>query len=59
MKNIEENKKENNLDNYQIIKDFHAVDFMRKIRNKISKEIQDKSLNELNNYFNAKSKPVN
>jgi hypothetical protein len=39
------------MKNETIIKDFHAVDYMREIRDKISAEIADMSKDEILRYF--------
>jgi len=36
-------------------KEFDAVKFMRKVRNKISKEIADSSNEQIKEYFNTKN----
>mgnify|MGYP000610341336 CR=1 FL=1 len=40
------------------IKDFKAVDFMRRIRNKISKEIADMTFEEIKEYFENRRKKL-
>ena len=37
--------------NNDIIKGFKSVDYMRKVRDQISKDVQDMSFNEIQNYF--------
>jgi len=37
--------------NNEIIKGFKSVDFMRQVRDQISKDIQDMSFSEIQNYF--------
>ena len=37
--------------NNDAIKGFKSVDFMRQIRNQISKDIQNMNFNEIQNYF--------
>ncbi|MBX3044216.1 MAG: hypothetical protein KIT33_03930 [Candidatus Kapabacteria bacterium] len=45
--------------NKQIIENFNSVKFMRDVRDKISREIQDMNFEEIKNYFeNRKSNLV-
>ncbi len=44
--------------NTNIIKGFKAVDFMRKTRDEISKEIQDMSFEEIKQYFKERKEKL-